>query len=211
MYLFNYSDNEEFEKLGDTLDRIAESITLKWDLPIRGIIAKRGLGRSEKLGTKGKVISYTICANEPVYPATADEMKDENRTQSSFLSIRKPKNTKWTECVELNIGINLSQLDIPVDAVIISKEHKYNEDNDIGTSIIISTKSDNFEQLIIHIIEQRLRWYSSSASPFGCCDMFNACSDAKRCVHENRLYSTVCSYRHNLEQGRIFYGKNRNI
>ena len=33
----------------------------------------------------------------------------------------------------------------------------------------------------------------------------------KKCVHENKLYSKGCQYRRNLDAGRIFYGKNRNI
>ncbi len=48
-------------------------------------------------------------------------------------------------------------------------------------------------------------------SSFGCCSMFNECSDAKKCVHENKLYSKACMYRRHLDDGRIFYGKNRNI
>ncbi len=211
MELFDYSFDEEFVRLGDKLDRIAEKLTKKWDLPIRGIIAKKGFGRSEKLGNKGKIISYMICANEPAYPATDEEMKDENRTQSQFLSVRKPKIKKWQGCVEICLGLNLSQLEIPSDAVILSKDSNGEGEDDVSTSIIISPTSNNFEDLITQIVELRLKWYSSSADPFGCCDMFNACSDAKKCIHENRFYSTACAYRHNLEQGRIFYGKNRNI
>ncbi len=46
---------------------------------------------------------------------------------------------------------------------------------------------------------------------FGCCHRYEQCSDAKRCIHPEALVSLACSYRRNLEQGRIFYGKNRNI
>lgn len=60
-------------------------------------------------------------------------------------------------------------------------------------------------------VRYNLKHYKSKASTFGCCSMFEECSDAKMCVHENRLYSMACSYRHNLDAGRIFYGKNRNI
>ncbi|MGX8701556.1 hypothetical protein [Caproiciproducens sp.] len=46
---------------------------------------------------------------------------------------------------------------------------------------------------------------------FGCCSKYVECSDAKRCLHEDIAYATACQYRANLESGRIFYGKNKNI
>ena len=45
---------------------------------------------------------------------------------------------------------------------------------------------------------------------FGCCNDFVACSDNKRCLHDDDPYYRGCLYRKNLESGRIFYGKNRN-
>lgn len=45
---------------------------------------------------------------------------------------------------------------------------------------------------------------------FGCCSRFAACSDARRCLHPDVLTSLACSYRKNLEEGRIFYGDNAN-
>ena len=53
--------------------------------------------------------------------------------------------------------------------------------------------------------------YSSSQDSFACCSRYEACSDALHCVHDNQLYAKKCTYRRNLESGRIFYGKNRNI
>lgn len=46
---------------------------------------------------------------------------------------------------------------------------------------------------------------------FGCCDLFEKCSDAKKCIHNDRKYAKGCYYKKNLEAGKIFYGKNRNI
>lgn len=46
---------------------------------------------------------------------------------------------------------------------------------------------------------------------FGCCSRYEQCSDAKECVHPDFILSRACAYRRNLEEGRIFYGKNRNI
>lgn len=46
---------------------------------------------------------------------------------------------------------------------------------------------------------------------FGCCSSYVECSDARHCIHTDPAYATACQYRANLESGRIFYGKNRNI
>ena len=48
---------------------------------------------------------------------------------------------------------------------------------------------------------------------YGCCGLYERCSDEKRCLQADidREYAKGCSYRNNLENGRIFYGKNKNI
>lgn len=46
---------------------------------------------------------------------------------------------------------------------------------------------------------------------FGCCNNFLECSDAKKCTYPNKLFASGCLYRKNLENGKIFYGKNRNV
>lgn len=47
--------------------------------------------------------------------------------------------------------------------------------------------------------------------PFGCCNDFILCSDARRCLKAKDPDYNGCQYRKNLEAGRIFYGKNRNV
>ena len=46
---------------------------------------------------------------------------------------------------------------------------------------------------------------------FACCSAFVRCSDARECLHQTDIYYNHCYYRENLEAGRIFYGKNKNI
>lgn len=50
----------------------------------------------------------------------------------------------------------------------------------------------------------------TSAFTFGCCNYFNDCSDALECILEDKTFASGCMYKENLENGRIFYGKNRN-
>lgn len=42
---------------------------------------------------------------------------------------------------------------------------------------------------------------------FGCCSRYRSCSAAEKCLIPGLDYSAHCSYRKNLEAGRIFYGK----
>lgn len=46
---------------------------------------------------------------------------------------------------------------------------------------------------------------------FGCCSRYEACSDARKCIHPDIKFALGCKYRQNLMAGKIFYGKNRNI
>ena len=47
--------------------------------------------------------------------------------------------------------------------------------------------------------------------PFMCCNDFVRCSDAMQCLKAGDPEYNGCAYRKNLEAGRIFYGKNRNV
>lgn len=47
--------------------------------------------------------------------------------------------------------------------------------------------------------------------PIGCCNSYLQCSDQKQCIKPRWLSSVRCYYRENLENNRIFYGKNANI
>ena len=46
---------------------------------------------------------------------------------------------------------------------------------------------------------------------FGCCSRYEACSDAMKCIHPDSDMAIKCAYRKNLKQGKVFYGKNKNI
>lgn len=46
---------------------------------------------------------------------------------------------------------------------------------------------------------------------FGCCHRYKECSDEKKCVNPDIMMAMACYYKRNLEAGRIFYGKNKNI
>lgn len=50
-----------------------------------------------------------------------------------------------------------------------------------------------------------------SSKDIGCCSHYEECSDAGHCVNTDIETVISCAYRQNLNAGKIFYGKNKNI
>jgi len=71
----------------------------------------------------------------------------------------------------------------------------------------INDVSELTEQLSIIYVEELLEL---SGEFFGCCHRYVECSNALRCLHPDFLASLACSYKRNLEAGKVFYGKNKN-
>ena len=115
---------------------------------------------------------------------------------------------------DLDLSLRIEQeLDVheflPGDAEILPQT---TSDKSTGTiKIRFNCTSITMVDYIRRNTEYCIKKYTSKASSFGCCSMFNECSDSKKCVHQNKLYSKACMYRGNLEQGRIFYGENKSI
>ncbi len=53
--------------------------------------------------------------------------------------------------------------------------------------------------------------YLDVSEPFGCCSKYLECSDKRRCIQTDKGLARECIYKRHLEEGRIFYGKDRNI
>lgn len=73
----------------------------------------------------------------------------------------------------------------------------------------------NADQLahLVQLLKDRKKknFRSIITCTFACCNSYVACSDAKHCIHEHDREYNGCYYRTNLENGRIFYGKNKTI
>ena len=85
------------------------------------------------------------------------------------------------------------------------------ENNDTWTRLPIESLAD-----VMGMIKPISAVYMSvladfGGERFGCCSRYEQCSDAKKCIHPDSILSQACAYRRNLEKGKIFYGKNRNI
>ena len=80
------------------------------------------------------------------------------------------------------------------------------------TSQIIAESKKQLSHILSLACEVAIEIISEyGGESFGCCSRYLVCSDERKCVHPDRLFSRACSYRKNLEKGRRFYGKNRNI
>lgn len=153
--------------------------------------------------------TYSICIWEPSYPPLPDEKRGVNRlVLSVFPSTAKNRPD------DLDLNIRESQEGdlrekLPEGAVVLAKSKA---DTSTGMQKI---RFNKFSPSLVEYIKENtiycLRGYKTKADMFGCCSHFIECSDEKKCVHPNKLYSKACWYRIKLEQGRILYGKNRNV
>ena len=146
--------------------------------------------------------SYSVHAHEYAYPMGA--YRD---SSISLLNIKL--NSKGQLLLEFREYI-FQILGTPPSFVSYNIKENKQTGNKIIT-ITFESKTKEVHDYICKIIMYRINTYRTTQSFFGCCDKFIECSDALKCVHENKLYSTACNYRHRLENGQIFYGKNRNI
>lgn len=198
-----FTETITFEKFLEKLKSMAENVTKAHHLPKRGICLK------PKYGTKftDVITSYQVVISEPAFPATIEEMEDDSkRTNTPLVTFKPPSTKKWADWIMIEIeNFILTRHPIPDSA------EEYGTKKDDGFSRYMVPFTDAVVEWMKSIIEYRLQHFVTSAKSFGCCDLFEKCSDAKKCLHENLLYSTACAYRHNLEQGKIFYGTNKNI
>ena len=155
---------------------------------------------SQKGKNKGQEMSKSICIYEPEYPLIKEDIDNPGKN-FVVLNIQAKKH------VELLIRFSqFSNITLPKYAKI----HELKSDKTFK-HIIFEYSDLSILEYIKENILYCLKNYRTKESSFACCSKFTECSDAKRCLHENKLYSTACMYRYNLENGKIFYGKNKNI
>lgn len=64
-----------------------------------------------------------------------------------------------------------------------------------------------FTETVIAVLTSELAMIPAE---WGCCSRYEECSDARRCLHPDKVFSMGCSYRRNLLKDHIFYGVNAN-
>lgn len=180
----------------DRISALLDDMIKEHELPEKSLYLKVNYKKEDA----SQVTSYNVAIWEPDYPPRSRVIVSKN---DSAMIIYDKKDG-------LNIVVGLTQYgDCKKPKHAEVKELK--SDLDVGCIRLIFDK--NSLELVDFVKEHvlyTLARYVSKASRFGCCSRFMDCSDAKKCVHENKLYSKACMYRSHLDSGRIFYGKNKN-
>ena len=184
-----------------------DDLVSEYELPEGSLYLSDNKGQTEK--TKDKLISHSVCIWEPDFPP----MKNERRGQNKLVMTIVPSTVQSRPD---DLDLNLRELQegdlhqyLPEDAESLKRTK-----SDISTGTVRIRMKKNSPNLVEYIKQNTIyciKGYVSKAARFGCCSQFIKCSDAKKCLHANKLYSKACIYRGNLEHGRIFYGKNKNI
>lgn len=184
-----------------------ESLIDEYGLPSGSLYLSDNYGHSAK--HKDTITSHTVYIWEPDYPPAANEKPGKNK---SVVTITPESGADISDTIVLNLR-EVQEGDLhkilPDDAEVLKRTKA-----DMAAGMVRIRIKKTSPSLIAYIRENTvycLKGYVSKAARFGCCSMFEKCSDEGKCVHENQLYSKACIYRNHLEQGRVFYGKNRNI
>lgn len=113
---------------------------------------------------------------------------------------------------ELNILDNGKvKLKLPDDIMseLFPSKKNLKEDQFYPTSGLSSAEMLKLVELLR--VRKHVTFRNIVTETFACCNSFVQCSDARECLHAKDRNYNGCYYRKNLEAGRIFYGKNRNI
>jgi len=179
--------------IDDSIQTVIEAIIRDYNLPEDSIYQHANLSNN---GTnKGKEISKSICISEPDYP-TVPGRKITQSKSSVIMNMQVINEDKFELLIRNN---QFEVLDLPPDAII----------KDVKSDVsFIHIVFDEISNGMLRYLEDNIRYcidnYSSSSS-FGCCSKYEQCSKVGKCLHINKLYSKGCSYRKNLNQGKVFY------
>lgn len=187
-------------------DMLAELVA-EYELPEGSLFLSDNY--SQKGKNEGKLISHSVCIWEPDYPPKPDEKPKQNKLVATIVP-----STAKSRPDDLDLTLREDQEGdlhayLPEEAELLEQT---DGETKLGTiRVRIKKQSPSLVEYVRQNTIYCLKRYESKAARFGCCSSFIKCSDAKECVHENKLYGKACMYRNNLDAGRIFYGKNRNV
>ena len=188
----------QLESLYIKIQELLDALIIECELPRHSLHLFSNF--SQKGKNKGKEISKSICIYEPEYPLVKEDVDNPGKNFVVMKIIGREK----TELLIRNNQFN----NVPLPDNVEVKDLRSDPD---FKHVLFDKDDDSIVTYIKGNILYCLKNYRSKERSFGCCSRFVECSDAKRCLHENKLYSTACSYRHNLESGKIFYEKNRSV
>lgn len=188
----------------DLISQIADAVCIELNLGSKFV----GVVSSAPDEKSGQILAASLWIREPI------ELKNSVRIFRIEHAVTAKLNRYY---VEINASL-CDKIDIPGTATVkkTTIKIKYG-DNDFSCKpkFVICFARNDMDNMKLYLTEYAkyvLNNYKPPASNrFGCCGKYIKCSDAKKCLHDNEFYARACWYRGNLENGKIFYGKNKNI
>jgi hypothetical protein len=179
------------------------------------------------LELKRNVVSDNETRNKPTNDGEEDVVvRNSNgvrlnyhRTNILTFALTKPR-SRFSGCVELRVGVSSYNSVEPPNAEIVKERWvarydengKRTDEKELARyDVLIRIDSEGLLPYLERLMRYRLMQYKSKESTYGCCHLYEKCSDARKCISKNKIHATVCAYKKNLDKGRIFYGRNRNI
>ena len=169
-----------FKSFYEQLQVVIDNIIATHDLPNNSIHLYSNI--SSKGVNAGKETSKIICIFELEYPPKASTSKAPGKN-FIILKVQENKDSSVTLFIR---NEQMAQITVPTTATIkIVKsdkvfQHVIFKNND---SSIYSFIRKNILYIVLPIA------FTNHKHSFGCCSHFIECSNAKRCVHENKIYS----------------------
>lgn len=110
-------------------------------------------------------------------------------------------------------GVKKKYLSVPASALKQTDHYKEKVDQADRSGYVkfpLSSFSDaqnhmSLLQEVLQVIIER------SGKEFDCCSRYLECSDARQCIHPDPQFGLKCGYRLVLKEGKVYYGKNRNV
>lgn len=145
-------------------------------------IKEKYINISPNKNKTGKILSYTYKIDTNIIFNWSEE--------KCYFKVKKGAETNLVVPIELSIHNDNSQPDF--------------------NFYCYDFLNENIFIFIYRLTAYRLNHFEPSYF-FGCCSKYLKCSDSKMCLHNDKLYAKGCHYKKKLDEGEIFYGKNRNI
>ena len=197
MDLYSLTEQTWIDRILITIDSIVESE----EIPEKSLQLVSNYGKD-----KEKITSYSIAVLKPDYPKGTNP----NGLAKNVLINIKPsgKGKNPLDALMVSVSDNLlSQINKNFPDIELVKKK-----SDPITRAKIDLDCEYFDSFFYFIIKASLyNYFREGSDSFGCCHLYEKCSDARKCLHENKLYARGCTYGSHLAEGRIFYGKNRNV
>ncbi len=185
----------------DIINRVITEITKNEELPSGALQLIENLSRD-----KEKVSSYSVAVLKPDYPKGVNPNGRAKNTLLNIKSASKKNDTADTLIISIPDSV------LPMVNSRFPNLPLVKKKSDSLTRANIASDSDELKDFFNFLVKAVLdKYFTEGSDAFGCCSRYEACSDAKKCLHENKLYARNCIYGAHLADGRIFYGKNRNI